>query len=102
MIKEWFEIPARRPIHRVHDSKGRPISAQLAAKSIVRVLKKSEWAVVPGWHCFRHSFISNCVAKGIDQRLIDHWVGHTTEAMRQRYSHLVPTTSQTALLSVFA
>ena len=49
----------------------------------------------------RHSFISNCAARGVDQRLIDHWVGHTTEAMRRRYSHLLPAVSQTALLSVF-
>jgi integrase len=59
------------------------------------------WAVIPGWHCFRHSFVSNCSARGVDQRLIDQCVGHTTEAMRQRYRHLVPAVSQVALLSVF-
>ena len=60
-----------------------------------------KWAVVPGWHCLRHSFISNCAARGVDQRLIDHWVGHTTEAMRRRYSHLLPAVSHAALLTVF-
>jgi hypothetical protein len=29
-----------------------------------------------GWHCFRHSFVSNCSARGVDQRLIDQ-VGRT-------------------------
>lgn len=67
----------------------------------MNVLKKSKWHVVPGWHCFRHSFISNCAARGVDQRMIDAWVGHQTEAMRRRYRHLVPAVSQAALASVF-
>jgi hypothetical protein len=48
-----------------------------------------------------HSFISNCAAKGVDQRLIDHWVGHTIEEMCMRYRHLVPDVSKAALLSMF-
>ena len=54
-----------------------------------------------GWHTFRHSFCSNCAAQGIDQRVIDEWVGHTTEEMRRRYRHLFPNTQQQALESVF-
>jgi integrase len=99
-MQAWLAVHPGGPFT-ICTSTGKPISVQLASKTIVRVLKRSAWAVVPGWHCFRHSFISNCVAKAIDQRLIDHWVGHTTEAMRRRYSHLVPKTSQAALLSVF-
>jgi len=36
---------------------------------------RSKWSVIPGWHCLRHSFISNCAARGVDQRLIDHASG---------------------------
>ena len=43
------------------------------------------WGVLRGWHCLRHSFISNCAAQGIDQRMLDQWVGHTTEEMRRRW-----------------
>lgn len=55
-----------------------------------RTLASGKWKVLRGWHLLRHSFISNCAAKGVDQRLIDDWVGHTTEEMRKRYRHLVP------------
>lgn len=53
------------------------------------------------WHCLRHSMISSCVAKGIDQRIIDSWTGHTTESMRRRYTHIAPSSSTDALRSVF-
>jgi integrase len=39
---------------------------------------------------FRHSFASNLAAKGVDQRVIDGWMGHQTEEMRRRYRHLFP------------
>jgi integrase len=75
---------------------GRAIRDTFATTIWVRAIRRSKWAVLPGWHCLRHSFISNCAAWGVDQRLIDHWVGHTTEAMRRRYSHLLPAVSQAA------
>lgn len=34
-------------------------------------LRQSRWSIVPGWHVFRHSFISNCANRGVDQRIID-------------------------------
>jgi len=100
VMKDWFARHPGGPFS-VCTSSGRQISVQLAAKTFDRMLKNSKWSVMPGWHCFRHSFISNCVAKGIDQRMIDFWVGHTTEEMRRRYSHLIPRTSQEALCKVF-
>jgi integrase len=61
----------------------------------------SKWRHLRGWHMFRHSFISNCAAKGVDQRMIDEWVGHTTEAMRRRYRHLIPGQQRQVIQSVF-
>lgn len=52
-------------------------------------------------HVLRHSFCSNCAAKGIDPRMIDEWTGHTTEEMRRRYRHVFPQASVAALSSVF-
>jgi hypothetical protein len=49
----------------------------------------------------RHSFASNCAARGIDQRLIDRWLGHTTDEMRRRYQHLIPNQEQQAIGAVF-
>lgn len=43
-----------------------------------------------GLHCLRHSFASNLAAQGIDDRLIDHYMGHQTQEMRRRYQHLFP------------
>ncbi|MEM8671636.1 MAG: tyrosine-type recombinase/integrase [Planctomycetota bacterium] len=66
-----------------------------------QVLLDSEWDVIKGWHCLRHSFISSCASKGIDQRMIDEWVGHTTDAMRRRYRHLFPSSQQDAMEKLF-
>jgi len=66
-----------------------------------RTLAGSKWHVLKGWHTLRHSFISCCAASGVDQRLIDEWVGHTTEEMRRRYRHLIPSNEQQAIRSVF-
>ena len=64
-------------------------------------LKGTKWECIPGWHVFRHSFISICASRGIDQRFIDAWTGHQTEEMRKRYRHLFPNVQQMALQSVF-
>ncbi|QDV48431.1 site-specific integrase [Gimesia fumaroli] len=87
--------------NRKHAEIGRAISRDEAHSSFKRVLKDSKWSVIPGWHCLRHSFISNLASNSIDQRLIDEFVGHTTEEMRRRYRHLFPEVKQAAIRSVF-
>ena len=62
----------------------------------------SKWEKLHGWHVFRHSFCSNCAAKGIDQRIINAWVGHLSEDMVRRYAILLPDQNQAAIQSVFA
>jgi len=66
-----------------------------------RTVEGSKWVKLRGWHVFRHSFASNCAAKGIDQRLIDGWLGHSTEEMRRRYRHLFPDQQRQAIQVVF-
>lgn len=66
-----------------------------------RLIRDSKWGVIRGWHVLRHSFISICAADGIDQRLIMSWVGHLSEETHRRYLHLVPSTEQQAIASVF-
>lgn len=65
------------------------------------VLSTSKWKHLRGWHVFRHSFISNCASAGVDQRMIDAWVGHQTEEMRRRYRHLFPSSQRRELAKVF-
>ncbi|HJZ54022.1 MAG TPA: tyrosine-type recombinase/integrase, partial [Gemmataceae bacterium] len=50
-----------------------------------------------GFHTYRHSFASNLAAAGVDQRVIDEFMGHTTEAMRKRYRHLFPQARRSAI-----
>jgi integrase len=101
VMREWFQKHTGGP-HTICTPSGRAITDHYATKIMLGAVRRSKWSVISGWHFLRHSFISNCAARGVDQRLIDHWVGHTTEAMRRRYSHLLPAVSQAALLSVFA
>ena len=59
---------------------------------------KRRWFKV-GFHTYRHSFASNLAAAGVDQRVIDEWMGHQTEAMRKRYRHLFPAARRAAIAS---
>ncbi|MEM8866041.1 MAG: site-specific integrase [Planctomycetota bacterium] len=66
-----------------------------------KVLKGSKWSKLRGFHVLRHSFASNLAAGGVDQRIIDEWMGHQTDEMRRRYRHLFPDQQREALQSVF-
>jgi integrase len=78
-----------------------PLTEDEAGDHLKRTVAGSEWNVVHGYHTFRHSFISACASRGIDQRLIDEWVGHQSEEQRRRYRHLYPSVQADALKSVF-
>lgn len=80
---------------------GEPISIDAATHGLKQTLAGSRWEKIAGWHVFRHSFISICASRGIDQRMIDAWVGHQTEEIRRRYRHLFPDAQLTALASAF-
>ena len=78
-----------------------PLTESEAHKHLKSALRGSRWSVIKGWHCWRHSFVSACASKGIDQRLVQEWAGHMDETMSRRYAHLYPSVQQTALDSVF-
>lgn len=100
VMRDWFAKHPGSP-HAICMPNGQPLKDTYTTTLLHQATAGSQWMVIPGWHCLRHSFISNCAARGIDQRLIDHWVGHSTDAMRRRYSHLLPAVSQAAIVSVF-
>ena len=77
------------------------MTVQATHKALWRAIKGSKWSVVKGWHTFRHSFISALASKGIDQRIIDDFVGHQTDQQRVRYRHLFPNVTQAAIDGVF-
>lgn len=78
-----------------------PLSRDEAHDHFKRALSGTKWAKARGWHVFRHSFCSNCAAAGVDQRIINAWVGHQTEEMVKRYRHLIPNQQQRAIAGVF-
>ena len=64
-----------------------------------RALAGSRWEVLKGYHVLRHSFISCLAAEGVDQRIIDRFMGHQTPQMRERYQHLFPKNRRSAIES---
>ena len=66
-----------------------------------RTLNGSKWKILKGWHTLRHSFISACASRGIDQRLVEAWAGHMSKETSRRYAHLYPSVQREALSSVF-
>ena len=57
---------------------------------------KKNWFKI-GFHSYRHSFASNLAALSVDQRVIDEFMGHQTDAMRKRYRHLFPSARSSAM-----
>ncbi|MSR55674.1 MAG: site-specific integrase [Gemmataceae bacterium] len=84
-----------------------PISPDRANRCFWSPMRGTPWCLDNGkdwfkvtFHTYRHSFASNLAAVGIDQRIIDEFMGHTTEAMRKRYRHLFPQHRRTAIESL--
>jgi len=99
VLKDW--LATRQGAAYLFGYENRPLSVQATQKAFVRVLAKSKWDKIKGWHTFRHSWISIMASKGIDQRIIDDAVGHCTESQRRRYRHLFPQVTQAALAQAF-
>lgn len=98
-----FAFPAEHHVDRTRRPRFEEgcVSPDQASHHLEYVLAGSKWENVIGWHIFRHSFISNCASAGVDQRMIDSWVGHQTDAMRRRYTHLFPHVQHAAIAGVF-
>lgn len=79
-----------------------PLTENQAHDHFKRTLAGSQWKVVRGFHVLRHSFASICAARGIARDVIDRWLGHQTEEMRNRYRHLFPEEGQQAMGRVLA
>jgi len=112
VLLDWLNIKPPSPFmfpedHRfLRQRKVQPMEGAVtpdeASHHLQQTLSNSKWSVICGWHVFRHSFISNCASRGVDQRFIDQWVGHQTDEQRRRYRHLFPESQQAAIDSVFS
>jgi site-specific recombinase XerD len=84
------------------DSRGpRQITPTTAYEHFRLLVAGSEWDVLRGWHVLRHSFISICAADGVDQRVLQGWVGHLSATTHKRYTHLFPSREQQIIRGVF-
>lgn len=54
-----------------------------------------------GFHILRHGFVSALATAGVDQRIIDEFVGHQSLEQQRRYRHLYPAKLQDAIKGVF-
>jgi integrase len=82
-------------------SDGRPVIPQTASELLRLTLAGGKWSILHGWHTFRHSLASNMASSGVDQRVINEILGHSTEEMERRYRHLLPQKQEHALNSLF-
>jgi integrase len=80
---------------------GRPLGARMATKHFRRAVAGGPWSVLRGFHVFRHSLASIMASKGVDQRVINDILGHSTEEMERRYRHLFPKNREQALRGLF-
>ncbi len=111
-LKNWFSnhpggqsafcIEPSVSQNRTHSEVPQELTVGEADHHFNQPLHGSKWTRLRGWHVFRHSFASNCAAQGVDQRMINEWMGHQTDAMVKRYRHLFPDQQQPAVNSVFA
>jgi integrase len=88
------------------DDNLRPLTPREANSRFWQPLRGTKWCLCShknrfklGFHVYRHSFASNLAAAGVDQRVIDEWMGHQTESMRRRCRHLFPKDRRSAIES---
>jgi integrase len=103
VLSEWFEHhpggdytfchTPHVPRSKTNRNGNRALTPHMAHDHFKRTVAGSKWSMLRGWHVFRHSLCSNCAAGGIDQRIINGWVGHQSEQMVRRYRHLLPTSN---------
>jgi integrase len=110
VLRDWLAVhPGGQPLFcqaavvrsRTHREEPIAVTRDEAHDHFRRALAGSDWAVLRGWHVLRHSFASNCAAAGVDQRIINEWMGHQTEEMVRRYRHLFPEQQHQAIKLVF-
>lgn len=100
VLKDWLaQHPGGQFLFAAESTEA--VTVQMAAHNFRDAVEGSSWERLSGWHVLRHSFCSNLASKGVDQRLIDAWMGHHTEEMRERYRHLFPNQEQKTIRIAF-
>lgn len=80
---------------------GQPLTPEMASHYFRWAVEGSKWQVIRGFHCLRHSLISNLACKGASDHVIMGLVGHLNKETTRRYLHLRPETKENALGALF-
>lgn len=106
LLLEWKDKRPRGQYVICHADSLEPLNPNDANKRFWQPLRHTNWCLSSrknrfkiGFHTYRHSFASNLASRGVDQRIIDAWMGHQTEVMRKRYRHLFPKDRRSAIES---
>lgn len=99
VMKNWFDATPGG-VYAIEED-GEQLTIVGATKWFRRTVDGGPWSVMRGWHVWRHSLASNMAAAGVDQRVIDATLGHSTDAMARRYRHLLPQNQTDAIHRVF-
>lgn len=99
-LEEWFAVHPGGP-YTFCKVAGEQLTEQMATHYLRWTLDSSKWKVIRGWHCLRHSFISNLASRGVSERIIMSLAGHLNPQTTRRYAHLVPSTVHDSIRLVF-
>ena len=98
-MQEWFARHLGGQTALARDD-GSPLDVDVMDTRFEAAVRGTDWAVMRGFQVLRHSFASALAAAGVDQRVIDAFMGHQTEEMARRYQHLRPDKLKDAILSL--
>lgn len=102
VLVDWLEVhPGSTHLFAQPGKPPSPISRNELVHHFGTTVEGSKWEILRGLHILRHSFISLCASRGMDQRLIDEFVGHCSEEQRRRYRHLYPDVQRKAIDDIF-
>lgn len=101
VVRDYFAAGHPGGVYAFGTTPGVPVTDWSSRAAFRAAVRGSKWAVLRGYHAFRHSFASNLAAAGIDEHVIAALMGHLTAEMRARYRHLFPGQRRAAVASVF-
>jgi integrase/recombinase XerD len=92
-----FPAPVRQGTRYFVPAGAGPISRSSLQSAFVRALRQSGVQKRAHVHTLRHSYATHLLEDGVNLRLIQVYLGHTSARTTQLYTHLTPEVRQTAV-----